>query len=248
MMVVLFAEEMFCWLLHTLMMNLSLDRVEPIGGNVNVFKRIGPCFCSFFAPTINHLISDGHNLHVLCMSTGDAEGQGNIRKEELYLASAILRIPIEQVKIVDHPDLQDGFGKMWNWNLLADIIDEETRAHSIDLIITFDDYGVSGHCNHRDVHQGVWKLLRNTSGRHIEVWELVSIGIARKYSGTVDIWLSILLSRYQQNGQSQCLLNQDPLKSYSAMAQHSSQWVWFRKLFVLFSSYTYVNTLKRLDK
>jgi hypothetical protein len=23
-------------------------------------------------------------------------------------------------------------------------------------IITFDNYGVSGHCNHRDVHYGVW--------------------------------------------------------------------------------------------
>ncbi|XP_073287961.1 uncharacterized protein [Primulina huaijiensis] len=202
----------------------------------------------FFAPTINYLISEGHNLHVLCMSTGDAEGKGNIRKEELYLASAILRIPVQQVKIVDHPDLQDGFGKMWNWNLLANIVDEETRAHSIDLIITFDDYGVSGHCNHRDVHQGVRKLLHVTSGRHFEVWKLVSIGIARKYSGIVDIWLSILFSRCQQNGQYQCLLNQDPVKSYSAMAQHSSQWVWFRKLFVLFSSYTYVNTLKRVNK
>ncbi|KZV58261.1 N-acetylglucosaminyl-phosphatidylinositol de-N-acetylase-like, partial [Dorcoceras hygrometricum] len=115
-------------------------------------------------------------------------------------------------------------------------------------IITFDDYGVSGHCNHRDVHQGVRKFFHNNSERHIEVWELVSTGMARKYSGAVDVWLSIIFSRCQQNGKSQCLLNHDPRKSYSAMAQHSSQWVWFRKLFVLFSSYTYVNTLKRHDK
>ncbi|KAI3455155.1 hypothetical protein Pfo_011818 [Paulownia fortunei] len=201
----------------------------------------------FFAPVINYLISRGHNLHVLCMSTGNADGMGSIRKEELYLASAVLKIPTQQVKILDHPDLQDGFGKAWNWNLLASIIDNETCTYSIDLIITFDDYGISGHCNHRDVHQGVRKLLHDASGRHLEAWELVSTNIVRKYIGPVDIWLSILFARHQKNGQSHCLLNLDPQKSYAAMAQHSSQWVWFRKLFVAFSSCTYVNTLKKIE-
>ncbi|KAG6745715.1 hypothetical protein POTOM_050218 [Populus tomentosa] len=43
-------------------------------------------------------------------------------------------------------------------------------------IITFDNYGVSGHCNHRDVRYG---------------------------------------------------LNEHPQKSFHAMAEHSSQWVWY---------------------
>ncbi|KAL3818471.1 hypothetical protein ACJIZ3_004376 [Penstemon smallii] len=200
----------------------------------------------FFAPTINYLISMGHNLHVLCLSTGGADGMGSIRKEELYLASAILKIPTQQVKVLDHPDLQDGFGRVWNWELLASTINEETHANDIDLIITFDHNGVSGHCNHCDVHQGVRNLLYDPSGKHLEAWELVSTNIVRKYIGPVDIWLSILFARGQINEQSHCLLNLDPLKSYAAMAQHSSQWVWYRKLFVSFSSYTYVNTLKKI--
>ncbi|KAG8379571.1 hypothetical protein BUALT_Bualt07G0102800 [Buddleja alternifolia] len=200
----------------------------------------------FFAPVINYLISRGHKLHVLCMSTGDADGMGSIRKEELFLASAILKIPPEQVNVLDHPDLQDGFGKVWSKNLLASIIDKEIQANSIDLIISFDDYGVSGHCNHCDVHRGVRKLLHDSSERHFEAWELVTINILRKYSGPVDIWFSILSAIFQTNGQSHCLLNLDPRKSYAAMAQHSSQWIWFRKLFVVFSSYTYVNTLKKI--
>lgn len=60
----------------------------------------------FFAPVINYLISGRHNLHILCMSTGNADGMGSIRKEELYLASAVLKIPAQQVKVLDHPDLQ----------------------------------------------------------------------------------------------------------------------------------------------
>jgi N-acetylglucosaminylphosphatidylinositol deacetylase len=31
-----------------------------------------------------------------------------------------------------------------------------------------------------------------------------------------------------------------------AMSLHRSQWVWYRKLFVVFSRYAYVNSLRRL--
>lgn len=170
----------------------------------------------FFSPTINFLTSRGHNVYILCLSTGNADGIGNIRKEELYLASVVLKVPSQKVKVVDHPDLQDGFHKVWNCNLLETIIKEEVDSNAIDVvsfclfywptslllalflaceimwhedivmlmsallypamrmvnfklsgvythltilldsqIITFDNYGVSGHCNHRDVHQGV---------------------------------------------------------------------------------------------
>ncbi|KAG6422247.1 hypothetical protein SASPL_118812 [Salvia splendens] len=186
----------------------------------------------FFAPVINYLTSMHHNVRILCMSTGNADGMGSVRKEELQLASVVLK---------------DGFGNVWNWDLLASIIDDEIRTHSIDLIITFDNYGISGHCNHCDVHQGVRKLMHDAlGGRHLEAWEIISPNIVRKYIGPLDIWLSIMFSRLDKDGQSHCLLNLDLRKSYAAMAQHSSQWVWFRKLFVTFSSCTYVSTLKQI--
>ncbi|RDY06897.1 putative N-acetylglucosaminyl-phosphatidylinositol de-N-acetylase [Mucuna pruriens] len=196
----------------------------------------------FFTPTINFLTSKGHNVRILCLSIGDADGKGNIRKQELFQACVALKVPMQQVKIVNHPDLQDGFGKVWNHSLLAKIIEEEITSCCIDMIITFDNYGVSGHCNHRDVHYGVCKLLQ----RDIEVWELVSTNILRKYSGPVDIWLSIFWAMLYSNGTMQCLVNEHSRRSLIAMAQHSSQWVWFRKLFVALSSYTYMNTLRKV--
>ncbi|KAI5654297.1 hypothetical protein M9H77_31484 [Catharanthus roseus] len=199
----------------------------------------------FFSPTINYLTARRHNVHILCLSTGNADGMGNIRKEELYLASAILKVPLQQVKVVNHPNVQDGFGKVWNSNLLAGIIDDEICSSAIDLVITFDHFGVSGHCNHCDVHRGVRKLLETTKHK-VDAWELVSTNIFRKYSGPVDIWFSMLHASRSLNGQMHCLLNERPKRSYAAMAQHGSQWVWFRKLFVSFSSYTYVNTLKMI--
>ncbi|CAH1435175.1 unnamed protein product [Lactuca virosa] len=211
----------------------------------------------FFSPTINQLTSRGHNVHILCMST-------DVRKEELYRASAILKLPLQQVTALDHPDFQDGFGKVWNSNKLAKIVEKKIFAHAIDMvyqslfhnlqvatphhqsiwkIITFDNYGVSGHCNHRDVHQGVRRFILDTSKRYIEAWELVSSNIVRKYSGPIDIWLSF----WSVKGEMHCLVNEHPLRSYAAMSQHLSQWVWFRKLFVSFSSYTYVNTLRKIN-
>ncbi|KAK6939229.1 N-acetylglucosaminyl phosphatidylinositol deacetylase-related [Dillenia turbinata] len=225
----------------------------------------------FFSPTVAYLTSRGHNLHILCTSTGNADGMGDIRKEELYEACAIFKVPLSQVKVIDHPDLQarqtvssinlflsnfsiahfhhttDGFGQTWDHNLLAKIIKEEVTTHSIDSIITFDNYGVSGHCNHCDVHHGTRKFLHQSSGGNVEAWELISTNLIRKYCGPVDIWLSTLSALQSPRGQMHCLLNEHPRRSYHAMAQHRSQWVWFRKLFVSFSSYTYVNTLRKIN-
>ncbi|XP_047307687.1 N-acetylglucosaminyl-phosphatidylinositol de-N-acetylase-like [Impatiens glandulifera] len=194
----------------------------------------------FFTPTINYLISLGHNLHILCLSNGNADGLGDTRNRELYQACAVLKIPLNQVKVLDHPDLQDGFGNVWNRDLVAKVIKEDVVSHAIDLIITFDNYGVSGHCNHRDLNHGIRRFLNDTS---VEAWELVSTNMLRKYSGPFDIWLSHLSAR----GETHCLLNEKPFKTYLAMAQHSSQWLWFRKLFVFFSSYSYVNVLKKIN-
>ncbi|KAF3621165.1 putative NAC domain-containing protein 21/22-like [Capsicum annuum] len=146
----------------------------------------------FFTPTINYLSLRGCNLHILCMSTGNADGIGNIRKEELCLASTVLKVPQKQVKVLDHPDLQDGFGKSWNSKLLSKIIKEEIVNCAIDLVITFDNYGVSGHCNHQDVHQGVRELLQDTSHKEVEVWELVSSSL-----------VSLLLKELSCNGSAQ---------------------------------------------
>ncbi|XP_062109210.1 uncharacterized protein LOC133819858 isoform X1 [Humulus lupulus] len=229
----------------------SNDAFSPNGGalnkrNVLLVVAHPDDESMFFSPTISYLTSRKYNLRILCLSIGDADGKGNVRKEELYRACAVLKVPVQQVKFLDHPDLQDGFGKVWNHSLLTRIIGEEVTNHDIDFIITFDNYGVSGHCNHCDVYHGVRRLLSDGSQKDIEAWELVSTNIVRKYSGPLDIWFSYLYATLS-GGEMRCLLNEHTQKSFLAMAQHSSQWVWFRKLFVAFSSYTYVNTLRKIN-
>ncbi|KAL2929138.1 putative N-acetylglucosaminyl-phosphatidylinositol de-N-acetylase [Bienertia sinuspersici] len=163
----------------------------------------------FFTPTINHLASRGNNVHILCLSTGNADGMGDIRKDELYKACAMLKVPREQVAILDHPELQDGFGKVWNHTLIAKIVEDSISSHGIDLIWSF------------------WplKLLLDSQQHNIEAWELDSINMLRKYSGHIDIWTSIFMAWCHPGRKVFCILNEHPLKSFQAMAEHKSQWV-----------------------
>ncbi|OEL26515.1 putative N-acetylglucosaminyl-phosphatidylinositol de-N-acetylase, partial [Dichanthelium oligosanthes] len=128
----------------------------------------------FFAPTILFLKSKGHNIHILCMSQGNADGLGITRKEELYHACDTLKIPREQVKVLDHPKLQDGFHEKWDHGLIAELTMEHVQLWAIDTFVTFDSYGVSGHPNHEDVHHGICKFLHANGQGNIEAWELVS--------------------------------------------------------------------------
>ncbi|KAF9615670.1 hypothetical protein IFM89_026024 [Coptis chinensis] len=250
----------------------------------------------FFSPTILYLTSKGHTVHILCLSTGNADGKGNVRKEELYhdgkgnvrkeelyhagsslkifmfVQNNIAWLYVTNVSYNFVMVKQDGFDNMWSAILISKIIQEETASQGIDLLITFDSYGISGHRNHRDLHNGIWcdtprgriTLLRieipdnseinvyglGGSNDHCLSWLLIyfqlSTSIIRKYSGPIDLWLSALLGS-SSRGQRHCLLNEHPVKSFMAMAQHQSQWIWFQELFVVFSSYTYVNTLRRIN-
>ncbi|CAN6482545.1 unnamed protein product [Victoria cruziana] len=173
----------------------------------------------FFTPTILYLISARHVVHILCISTGDAEGKGTLRRNELYQACVLLKVQLQRVKVIDHLDLQ---------------------------VITFDNYGISGHRNHQDVHTGLRMLMMGNLQTDIEAWELVSTNIVRKYCGPVDVWWSIFESYFCQKEEICFLPNKSPRLSANAMAQHSSQWVWFRRLFVVFSRYTYMNTLRKI--
>ncbi|CAN6482546.1 unnamed protein product [Victoria cruziana] len=200
----------------------------------------------FFTPTILYLISARHVVHILCISTGDAEGKGTLRRNELYQACVLLKVQLQRVKVIDHLDLQDGLDKSWSPVLVKDLIEEALIAWKIDTVITFDNYGISGHRNHQDVHTGLRMLMMGNLQTDIEAWELVSTNIVRKYCGPVDVWWSIFESYFCQKEEICFLPNKSPRLSANAMAQHSSQWVWFRRLFVVFSRYTYMNTLRKI--
>jgi N-acetylglucosaminylphosphatidylinositol deacetylase len=79
-------------------------------------------------------------------------------------------------------------------------------------------------------------FAQQPAGCKVVGYALCTTGMLRKYSSILDIFLSSLSNH--------CYLAFCPMMNYRAMAAHVSQFVWYRRLFVLFSRYTFINTFK----
>ncbi|KAL3138024.1 N-acetylglucosaminyl-phosphatidylinositol de-N-acetylase, variant 2 [Trebouxia sp. C0009 RCD-2024] len=117
----------------------------------------------FFTPTIQALKTQGCSVVILCLSTGNHSGLGSVRGKELLAACCILGIEQGHIVMVDHPELQDGPQCWWPSELVASIISKEAEKRNIEMIITFDVKGVSGHPNHVAVWRGTVAYLSGIS-------------------------------------------------------------------------------------
>ncbi|XP_019641148.1 PREDICTED: N-acetylglucosaminyl-phosphatidylinositol de-N-acetylase-like [Branchiostoma belcheri] len=201
--------------------------------------------CMFFGPTVLETLRLGHHVFLLCLSTGNFEKKGDTRLRELYQSAAILGVPAENVTIVDDPDLPDDMNKAWDTKLVAQKIMEHVIKTSANVVITFDPYGVSSHKNHSSLYHGVNDLVsRGHLPENILVYALESVSLLRKYTSFLDVLPSTLSSA------STLFLSGYPavLKAQRAMCAHRSQLVWFRWLYIAFSRYMVINTLRPLGR
>ncbi|KAI7874017.1 pigL-like protein [Lichtheimia hyalospora FSU 10163] len=204
--------------------------------------------CMFFGPTIRALSSSKHRLHVLCLSTGNADRLGVVRKKELTQSCQVFGIPASNTRAIDQPELQDGMLNEWPPETISKQIKAYASKHNIDTIITFDEYGVSGHPNHIATYHGARYYVTENPG--ILLYKLVSIRLPRKYIGVLDLvfvqaekWLWPLFK-------SAVVFVSSPgdyLVTHKAMRQHVSQLVWFRWLYVTFSRYMFINQLMAVN-
>ncbi|XP_072099017.1 N-acetylglucosaminyl-phosphatidylinositol de-N-acetylase isoform X5 [Mobula birostris] len=113
--------------------------------------------CMFFAPAVLRLAARGP-FYLLCLSTGNFYNQGEVRKKELLQSCVVLGIPSSCVTILDHRELPDNPGVQWDLELIASLILRHIKMHEINLVMTFDKDGVSGHANHTSVYYAVRRL------------------------------------------------------------------------------------------
>ena len=88
----------------------------------------------FFVPVISELVRSGVELFVLCLSTGDADGQGMTRQLEMDEVAEHLGIDIDNVTIVDDPGLQDGMQNAWSSTLIAKLVQEMVMSCDISKV------------------------------------------------------------------------------------------------------------------
>ncbi len=109
-------------------------------------------------------------LSILCLSSGNAAGLGEVRKQELVKSAEVLGIPRSCVFTVDdEARLADSMTRPWDAATVSRYVSEHVRRTKADLIVTFDAGGVSGHLNHRGVHAGVCHFLSTRAEGTVEV-------------------------------------------------------------------------------
>jgi len=198
-------------------------------------------------------------------------------RELQNVCERILQIPLllvdQETDIPDHPTQSwppDVTARII-LQTLRDQVLRTTRTTKNDettefILYTFDEYGVSGHLNHCDTFRAVQYLFQNQTKLnhdntfHVsQVWTLYSeSNLLAKYIPVYSWWLlfwSLLLGtvgddeskRHNNNSQKMVYRLHRPWWNWSAMVAHQSQFVWYRRLFVVFSCYTYVNVWQSLS-
>lgn len=194
----------------------------------------------FFGPTILGL-TQGCDIYLLCMSSGDFKGQGQNRRDELYDSCAVLGIPEQNIILVNHSTLKDDPSVRWREELVSEIVSRHVASLSIDTVVTFDRHGVSAHKNHIALFYAMACLALEDENR--QVYCLTSVNLMRKYSWLIDIPMSYLLCNivYLAGPKQWFQLRK-------AMYQHYSQMTWYRWLYILFSRYLLINTLEPISR
>lgn len=210
----------------------------------------------FFSPTILSLASE-LRLHVLCLSTGDYDGLGALRATELPRACAQLGVHAARVDVVDDDNLRDGPSTIWPSAVVSAHVRKALELHGLRRVITFDAGGVSGHANHVGVCHGVRLLAAEEAARSsssssaatLVVYELLSTGWLRRHLSFWEVAITIAamalgqLTACQGRPRRVCFVSPRPWACHLAMREHTSQYVWYRRLYVLLSRYVFVNTL-----
>ncbi|KAF2225683.1 putative deacetylase LmbE-like domain-containing protein [Elsinoe ampelina] len=230
----------------------------------------------FFSPSILALTKPhlGNHLKILCLSTGNADGLGSIRRQELVKSGLLLGVRNESdVLVLDDERFPDSMTRTWDESPIVDLLtktfvpelekakrDGPVKA-GIDVLITFDGQGVSGHPNHISLYHGAKAFVRTlVKGREgwdaaVKLYVLPSLGVARKYASILDVPITVvarLLSRKKGGEYPDPLLAISGVGGYRsgqrAMTEaHKSQMRWFRWGWISISRYMVVNDLRRED-
>ncbi|KAL9609689.1 MAG: hypothetical protein Q9167_005572 [Letrouitia subvulpina] len=244
----------------------------------------------FFSPTLLALTAPelGNHLKTLCLSNGNADGLGKVREKELVASVKMLGLRSEDdVLLLDTPDFVDSMTTKWDKLKVADVLgrafspsvhksngrqaSEKAGSNistaTIDILITFDRHGVSGHPNHIALYHGAKEWLaiiskvKKSSQSTVDLYTLTSVSLPRKYISVVDTLTTFLVGilwnmRASQRekspkGPRQLLFVNDMMQwrqGQRAMTNgHKSQMRWFRWGWIGFGRYMAVNDLRRED-
>lgn len=217
-------------------------------------------------------------------TTGDADGLGETRKKELVKSGLALGLRKEDdIFVYESSDFPDSMTTSWDSTKIATLLSSAfaphlapfksaspTNSHSdrptanIDVLLTFDAGGVSGHPNHASLYHGarafVAGLVKGKDGWQspVDLYTLTSVSFFRKYTSVFDVFATMaswaFSTRFKNKEHPNALVFMSGLgngglaTAWKAMTTaHKSQMVWFRYGWITLSRYMVMNDL-RLEK
>lgn len=118
----------------------------------------------FFAPAILSLSRRKDcQLFLLCLSKGNYEKKGHLRRAELWSSCRVLEMRPENVVMCNVTELQDDPAVEWKAQTISRIIQKYVSSLGIQALITFDQDGVSRHSNHCHIYYAVASLFLTKS-------------------------------------------------------------------------------------
>uniref|UniRef100_A0A182JHU9 N-acetylglucosaminylphosphatidylinositol deacetylase n=1 Tax=Anopheles atroparvus TaxID=41427 RepID=A0A182JHU9_ANOAO len=198
----------------------------------------------FFGPTILELRRRQCRVFVLCLSEGNHDRKGPIRRQELWDACESLGVRPEDITLVNATHLQDDPTLEWKTVTIANQLLRQVESLDVELLVTFDKEGVSGHPNHCAIYYATASLcLSGMIPSNCKVLTLETVNLCRKYLSIFDLPVTLLLST------NWVVLSWRARRAVqNAMRLHNSQMVWFRKLYIVFSRYMVINSLREINK
>ena len=197
--------------------------------------------CMFFAPIILSFLKQRRGrekLLVLCLSNGDFGRQdGQKRQAELFQATQALGLGAADVTVIDSGHLKDNSD--WNEDLIANIVHQHCIKNAVKTVITFDEFGVSGHKNHVSIFHAVKRVP------DITLFALETVSLFRKYTSLLDLPLTLVSNHMLPcKPWTELLSFEERSIAIRALYRHQSQMVWFRVLYSIFSRYLFLNTFQ----
>ncbi|KAK9461434.1 putative deacetylase LmbE-like domain-containing protein [Lipomyces oligophaga] len=223
------------------------DEVMFFGPTLSAIRTIaestnGPAAESSEGSSLPHT-----NLRILCLSTGNAENLGETRVAELRASAAKFGIPPTNVVVFDDPRVQDAMGVEWPTDAISTLVNPYLT--DVDVVVTFDENGVSGHANHRSLNSYAKEYLVHNSNadERREVWTLNTCSILRKYITFLDIPITYFYNQFFTDNTRSLVITND-VHEYATTREamtdaHKSQMVWFRWGWISLSRYMVVNDL-----
>ncbi|VDD81955.1 unnamed protein product [Mesocestoides corti] len=196
--------------------------------------------CMFFSPVLLSLYKRDIPVDLLCLSSGDYYGAGRVRSEELKYSANLLGI--RHLMVIQDANLPDNPDRQWPSGCVFEHICKAARSWKSKSIISFDSLGVSGHQNHCYIHHALNE--KSHLFGDVGIYCLKTLGILPKYC----IFLAIVLALVENRRNVFCTPLSLIRLPHKAMLLHKSQLMWFRYLYILLSSYMYINILLPLKK